>query len=65
MSTYRLNMLLHPRSVAVVGGSPRHRSVGRAVLKNLRDAGFAGPIGLINDRYPHIDGVPAVPLFHL
>jgi acyl-CoA synthetase (NDP forming) len=31
MSTYRLNNLLLPRSVALVGPSPREGSVGRAI----------------------------------
>ena len=41
MSTYRLDQLFSPRSVAVVGASPRPTSPGRAVLGNLK-AGFAG-----------------------
>jgi acetyltransferase len=60
MSTYRLDKLFSPRSVAVVGGSPRHTSPGRAVLRNLQDAGFQGSIGLVNPRYPDIEGVKAV-----
>ena len=32
MSTYRLKNLLSPHSVALVGGSPRPGSVGRAIL---------------------------------
>ena len=44
MSTYRLDKLFAPRSVALVGASPRATSVGRAVLRNLRGAGFEGPI---------------------
>ena len=32
MSTYRLDRLLAPRSIALVGGSPRPKSLGRAVL---------------------------------
>ena len=59
MSTYRLDKLFAPRSVALVGGSPRDRSVGRAILRNLRTAGFAGPIGLVNPRHSEIDGVRA------
>ena len=44
MSTYRLERLFAPRSVALVGASPRPTSVGRTILNNLRTAGFAGPI---------------------
>jgi len=60
MSTYRLEALLAPRSVAVVGASPRERSLGRIALRNLREGGFAGPIHLVNPRHPEIDGVKAV-----
>jgi acetyltransferase len=59
MSTYRLSNVLSPRSVALVGASPRQGSLGRAILKNIRDAGFAGEIGLVNPRYVEIDGLPA------
>ena len=60
MSTYRLEKLFSPRSVAVVGGSPRATSPGRAVLRNLREAGFRGPLSLINPHYPEIEGVRSV-----
>src|SRR6516164_7454467 len=60
MSTYRLNRLFAPRSVAVVGGSPRDTSPGRAVLKNLRSGGFAGAIHLVNPHYDEIEGIAAV-----
>ncbi len=60
MSTYRLNKLFAPRSVAVVGGSPRATSPGRAVLRNLREAGFEGSIHLVNPHYGEIEGIKAV-----
>ena len=60
MSTYRLEKLFSPRSVAVVGASPRETSPGRAVLRNLRAAGFAGSIGLVNPHYDEIEGVRSV-----
>ena len=60
MSTYRLTNLFRPRSVAVVGGSPRPGSVGHAVLTNLCAAEFEGPIGLVNQRHRSIDGISAV-----
>ena len=64
MSTYRLDKLFSPRSVAVVGGSPRQTSPGRAVLRNLRAAGFKGAIGLVNPHYDEIEGVRAVKTVH-
>jgi acetyltransferase len=60
MSTYRLDRLFAPRSIAVVGASPRDTSPGRAVLKNLRSGGFAGAIELVNPHYDKIEGIAAV-----
>lgn len=60
MSTYRLDKLFGPRSVALVGASPREGSLGRTVLRNLREAGFLGRIDVVNPRYPEIDGVASV-----
>ena len=61
MSTYRLDKLFNPRSVALVGASPRAGSLGRTVLANLREAGFAGAIHVVNPRYSEIDGIACVP----
>jgi acetyltransferase len=60
MSTYQLKNLLLPRSIALVGASPRQTSVGRAILGNIRKAGFKGEFGLVNTHYPEIDGVATV-----
>src|SRR3546814_3053360 len=51
MSTYALGSVFSPTSVAVVGASPRERSLGRLVLRQLREGGFAGPVGLVNPNY--------------
>ncbi|MHB2167203.1 bifunctional acetate--CoA ligase family protein/GNAT family N-acetyltransferase [Alsobacter sp. R-9] len=61
MSTYRLDSLFAPRSVAVVGASPKEGSLGRAVIANLRRAGFAGPLMPVNPRHAVIDGLVCVP----
>ena len=58
MSTHQLKALFKPRSVALAGASARAGSLGRAVLDNLRRAGFAGPIHLINPRHALIDDAP-------
>jgi acetyltransferase len=60
MSTYRLDKLFWPRSVALIGASPRPTSPGRAVLRNLRNADFKGAIHLINPHYDEIEGIRAV-----
>src|SRR4029079_1039055 len=60
MSTYRLDKLFSPRSVAVVGARARTTSPGRAVLRILRAASCEGSIGLATPRYAEIEGIPAV-----
>lgn len=61
MSTFGLDRVFSPRSIAIVGGSPRPSSLGAAVLRNVKAGGFAGRIGLVNRHYAEIDGEPAVP----
>lgn len=60
MSTYRLKSVFEPASVAVVGSRSRPRSVGRAVIGNLLDAGFAGPVALVNLHSAQMEGVVCV-----
>jgi len=60
MSTWRLDSVFAPASVAVVGGSPRERSAGRAVMRNLAASGYAGKIGWVTPRHREIDGVATV-----
>ncbi len=61
MSTYRLDRLFEPRSVAVVGASPRPDSLGRAVLNKIRAGGFPGRIDVVNPLHAEIDGFPCAP----
>jgi acetyltransferase len=60
MSTYRLKNLLLPRSVALIGASPRSTSVGRAIIRNIRKANFKGEFGVVNTEFAEIDGVATV-----
>ncbi len=60
MSTYRLDRLLSPRSLAVVGASPHAGSVGRHVIANIVSAGFSGPIHVVNPHYGEIEGLATV-----
>ncbi|GHD72011.1 GCN5 family N-acetyltransferase [Luteimonas padinae] len=61
MGTYALGSVFSPASVALVGGSPRERSLGRLVLRQIIDGGFRGRIGVVNKRYPELEGVAAAP----
>jgi len=56
-----LEPLFAPRSVAVVGASDRAGSVGRSILLNIRDAGFAGTLYAVNRHATDIEGIPSVP----
>ena len=56
-----LESLLAPRSVAVVGAGHRPGSVGRTILLNIRDAGFAGPLYAVSPHGGDIEGIPCVP----
>lgn len=60
MSTYRLSSIFRPTSVAVVGSQSRPRSVGRAVVNNLLEGGFAGPVALVNLHVQPMQGVTTV-----
>jgi acyl-CoA synthetase (NDP forming)/GNAT superfamily N-acetyltransferase len=55
-----LEPLLNPRSVAVVGAGHRPGSIGRAILLNIRQAGFAGRLYAVSPHGGDIEGVPCV-----
>lgn len=55
MSIRNLNYLLQPRSVALVGASPRPGSVGQVLVRNLR-ANFKGDLYFVNPKHTEIDG---------
>lgn len=63
MTVRNLDAVFAPRSVALAGGSPRERSVGRVMLANLRASGFEGAIGLVNPDHAEIDGLRAAKSF--
>lgn len=54
----RLDALLRPRSIAVVGATPREGAVGNQTLRNLIQGGYGGALYAINPRHREIHGVP-------
>jgi acyl-CoA synthetase (NDP forming)/GNAT superfamily N-acetyltransferase len=48
--------LMKPRSVAIVGASEKAHTVGTAVLKNVVEAGFTGPVYPVNSRFASQEG---------
>ncbi|MDJ0710875.1 MAG: acetate--CoA ligase family protein [Woeseiaceae bacterium] len=53
---HRLDPLLRPRSVAIVGASARANSVGEWILRNLLRGGFKGAIYPVNPNYDELQG---------
>lgn len=53
---HRLDPLLRPRSVAVVGASSRPDSLGEWALRNLQLGGFKGRVYPVNPRYDELQG---------
>lgn len=61
MSVRHLDALFAPRSVAIIGVSGREGNLGAIVLRNLREAGFAGPIWAVNRHRGEVAGFPVLP----
>ena len=57
----QVGRLLRPRSVAIVGASPDHGSIGANALENLLLAGYQGEIHLVSRSRKEINGRPCVP----
>ena len=56
-----IQTIMSPTSVAVVGATNRHGSVGLAVFRNILDAGYQGILYPVNPKAPSIQGVKAYP----
>ncbi|MGH6901118.1 MAG: CoA-binding protein, partial [Geminicoccaceae bacterium] len=61
MTVRNLDRLFEPASVALIGASNQPLSPGAVIARNLRGAGFSGPIMLVNPKYAQIDGEPCHP----
>jgi acetyltransferase len=61
MSVRNLDRLFKPRSVALIGATPRPRSVGAVIERNLARAGFTGELMLVNPHHHAIDGLSVYP----
>lgn len=60
VSGMMLASILRPRSIAVIGASPR-TFIGRVALDNCRRLGFAGPVRPVNPKYDEVAGIRAAP----
>lgn len=59
--THRLDPLLRPKSIAIVGASDREYSLGQETLQNLTRGEFPGQIYPVNPRYEELGGLTCYP----
>ena len=65
-SVHRLQPLLAPRSIALVGASLRAESAGNDMVLQLLQSGFGGRVYAVNPKYDQVAGIPCYPsLFDL
>ena len=57
MSVRNLDKMFEPRSIALIGATSRPGSAGAVVARNLRRAGFAGELTLVDPHSHAIDGM--------
>jgi acyl-CoA synthetase (NDP forming) len=58
---HRLDPLLRPRSIAVLGASEREGTVGRHTVENLLKGGYEGGLYAVNPGRQSVLGVPCYP----
>jgi acyl-CoA synthetase (NDP forming) len=58
---HRLDPLLRPRSIAVLGATEREGTVGRNTVENLLKGGFSGRLHAVNPGRNSVLGVPCYP----
>ena len=56
-----LEMMLAPRSVAVIGATETEGSVGRTLMENLKAGNFGGTLIPVNPRRRRVFGITAFP----
>jgi acyl-CoA synthetase (NDP forming) len=56
----RLEALLEPRSIAVIGAGRHPGSIGHEVLRNILDGGYTGVVYAVNPKYDSVLGVACV-----
>ena len=55
--THRLDPLLRPESIAIVGASEREHTLGHDTLKNLIRGEFPGTIYPVNPKYEELESL--------
>src|SRR5215831_15867726 len=55
-----MDALIRPRTIAVIGASPKRQTLGNVALDNLASYKFAGTVIPVHGEAPEIAGLPAV-----
>ncbi|MBT2655947.1 acetate--CoA ligase family protein [Bacillus sp. ISL-18] len=61
MAEHKMEYLLRPRSVVIVGASQKKGSIGHNTVRNFIDLGFQGNVYCVNPRYEELEGFPCFP----
>ena len=61
MTIRNLEALFDPRSVALIGASPRPGSLGQLLARNMQRAGFRGRIDFVHPRAEEVEGQVSYP----
>ena len=56
---HSIQRLLEPRSIAVIGASPRPGTVGHEIVRSLVEGGFTGTVHPVNRKGEAVAGIPA------
>ncbi len=58
--SHRLSPMLEPKTIALVGGSPRENTVGNYMIKALQAGEYPGAMTVVNPKYESVEGLPCV-----
>jgi len=61
MSMKAIDLLFSPKSLALIGASPKENSLGRAVMENIIKGGYEGTIFPVNPKYTEVLGFSCYP----
>ncbi len=61
MTAHRLDPLLRPQSLAILGASVREGRVGNSFVKQCVSAGYTGRLYPVNPLYETVEGLPCYP----
>src|SRR5262245_48090051 len=61
LRTEQVRAVLHPKSIALVGASPKPKGFTHPILSNLKRFGYAGGLCGVNPGYKECHGIPCYP----